>query len=395
MTRDIVPAPTTPAKSTTSTGSARTAAAPAVQGPAIPDAASDAGPASVASTRTAPPRQVDLVPLRRASRWQPAEYAFWLLPVLAFFVFSDSRLFLSQIATIALFALSLDLILGYAGIISLGHAAFFGIGAYAAGLLATNGLGDPLLGLAVAFVMSAVAGYATSFLVLRGSDLTRLMVTLGVSLMLFEAANKLTEYTGGVDGLQGVEVKPLLGVFRFDLYGNTAYIYCFVVLFLMFLVARRLVNSPFGLSLRGIRQNVGRMPALGTPVHQRLIAIYTIGAAYAGVAGALLTQTTQFVSIDVFSFSRSAELLLMLVLGGTGRLYGALVGTAVFMVAHYFLSNVNPQYWQFWLGLLLVLIVLFAREGIVGGIARLWCRWGRRTRAGGSREGSPREGGSR
>ncbi len=381
MSRDVAHEAATPPKPDTPTGSAQTFAAPAS--------------AAIETAPSAPARQVDLGPLRRASRWQPAEYAFWLLPVLAFFVFSDSRLFLSQIATIALFALSLDLILGYAGIISLGHAAFFGIGAYAAGLLSTNGLGDPLLGLAVAFVLSAVAGYATSFLVLRGSDLTRLMVTLGVSLMLFEAANKLTEYTGGVDGLQGVEVKPLLGVFPFDLYGNTAAIYCFVVLFLMFLAARRLVNSPFGLSLRGIRQNVGRMPALGTPVHRRLIAIYTIGAAYAGVAGALLAQTTQFVSIDVFSFSRSAELLLMLVLGGTGRLYGALVGTAVFMVAHYFLSNVNPQYWQFWLGLLLVLIVLFAREGIVGGIARLWSRWGSRTPAGGSRKGKPREGGSR
>ena len=198
---------------------------------------------------------------------------------------------------------------------------------------------------------------------LRGADLTRLMVTLGVSLMLYEIANKLTNLTGGVDGLQGVEVKPLFGLFPFDIYGRTGYIYCVAVLFMLFLVARHLVHSPFGLELRGIRQNAGRMPALGAPVNLRLVAIYTIGAAYAGVAGALLTQTTQFVSIDVLSFPRSAELLLILVLGGTGSLYGAMLGTIVFMVAHHLLADVNPQYWQFWLGLLLVVVVLFAAKG--------------------------------
>ena len=166
-----------------------------------------------ASVASAPPRTVNLAPLRAASRWGWPEYAFWLLPIIGYFVFSDSRLFVSQIAITGLFALSLDLILGYAGIISLGHAAFFGIGAYTAGLLAKHGFGDPLLGLFAALLLSAAAGYVTSFLVLRGSDLTRLMVTMGVSLMLFEAANKLTEYTGGIDGLQGVEVKPVLGLF--------------------------------------------------------------------------------------------------------------------------------------------------------------------------------------
>jgi len=321
---------------------------------------------------------VDLAPLSSAARWQPAEYLFWLLPVIGYFAFDDSRLFVSQIAITALFALSLDLILGYAGIISLGHAAFFGLGAYTAGLLATHGLGDPLLGLAAALVVAAAAGYVTSFLVLRGTDLTRLMVTMGVSLMLYEAANKLTAITGGVDGLQGVEMKPVLGLFAFDLYGKTAYVYCFVVLFVLFYVARRLVHSPFGASLGGIRQNSARMPALGTPVSRRLIAIYTIAAAYAGIAGALLAQTTQFVSIDVFSFTRSAELMLILVLGGTGGLYGALLGTVVFMVAHHFLSDVNPQYWQFWLGLLLILVVLFGREGILGLLRRVAARMRRK-----------------
>ena len=314
---------------------------------------------------------IDLSPLQKASAWKPAEVVFWLLRVIAFFLFPKSLALLSQIAITALFALSLDLILGYAGIISLGHAAFFGLGAYAAGLLAKYGWGDPLLGLAGAAVLATAAGFISSFLVLRGSDLTRLMVTLGVSMMLYEAANKATDFTGGVDGLQGVEMKPLLGEFTFDLYGKTAYWYSLIVLFLMFWLARRLVQSPFGHSLRGIKQNVKRMPAIGTPVHGRLVAVYTIGAGYAGVAGALLTQTTQFVSLDVMSFSRSAELLLILVLGGTGSLYGALIGTAVFMAAQHYLSGINPQYWQFWLGAALVLIVLFARDGIMGFLNRL------------------------
>jgi branched-chain amino acid transport system permease protein len=243
------------------------------------------------------------------ARWRRAEWAFWLLPVAAYFVFPESLVLLSQIAITGLFCLSLDLILGYAGIVSLGHAAFFGVGAYAAGLLASHGHGDPLLGLAVAAAGAGALGYASSFLVLRGSDLTRLMVTLGVAMMLYEAANKLTDLTGGVDGLSGMEVQPLLGRFAFDLYGKTAYVYSVAVLFLLFCLARRLVHSPFGLSLRGIHLNVGRMPALGTPVNRRLSAIYTIGAAYAGVAGALMAQTTQFVAVDSLAFSRSAELL--------------------------------------------------------------------------------------
>jgi branched-chain amino acid transport system permease protein len=317
------------------------------------------------------PHGVDVGPFVGASRWQPAEYVFWLLPVVGWFALPDDLPLLSQIAITGLFALSLDLILGYAGIISLGHAAFFGLGAYTAGLLAKYGFGDPLLGLTAAIALTAAAGFVTSFLVLRGTDLTRLMVTLGVSLMLYEASNKLTDLTGGLDGLQGIEMKPLLGLYPFDIVGKTAYLYCIVVLFLLFWLARRLVHSPFGLELRGIRLNAARMPALGAPVHRRLVAIYTIGAAYAGGAGALLTQTTQFVSIDVLGFPRSAELLLILVLGGTGSLYGALLGAIVFMVAHHLLSDINPQYWQFWLGLLLVLIVLFARQGVMGGLRRL------------------------
>lgn len=311
---------------------------------------------------------IDLTPLQRADRWRPAELAFWLLPVAGYFIFPDNLVLLTQMAITALFCLSLDLILGYAGIVSLGHAAFFGVGAYTAGLLASHGWGEPISGLGAAAAVCAVLGFVTSLLVLRGADLTRLMVTLGVAMMLFELANKLTFITGGVDGLQGIEMKPLFGSFAFDMFGKTAYWYAMGVLFLMFWAARKLVHSPFGLSIKGIRLNAARMPALGAPINARLAAIYTIGAAYAGVAGALMAQTTQFVALDVLAFNRSAELLLILVLGGSGSLYGAILGTIVFMSAHHVLSDMNPEYWQFWLGAMMLVIVLFARDGVMGGV---------------------------
>ena len=304
-------------------------------------------------------------------RWRATEIAFWVVAFAAFYVFPQHRVLGSQILITGLFAVSLDLILGYAGIVSLGHAAFFGIGAYTAGILAVHGWGEPFSGLVVAGAVGALAGFATSFLVVRGADLARLMVTLGIGLMLFEAANQMSSITGGADGLSGVTMGKLFGLYAFDLRGTTAYLYSLGVLFLLFVVARRIVSSPFGLSLRGIRENVRRMPAIGAPVTRRLIAIYTISAAMAGVAGGLLAQTTQFVGLDVFGFPRSADLMIMLVLGGAGRLYGGLVGAAVFMVAHHYLSDLNPVYWQFWLGLLLVVVVLYARGGILGAIEQL------------------------
>jgi branched-chain amino acid transport system permease protein len=219
-----------------------------------------------------------------------------------------------------------------------------------------------------------VAGYLVSFLVVRGGDLTRLMVTLGIGLMLWEAANKASSITGGVDGLSGVTISPILGSWKFDIGGRTAYLYALVVVFIVFLLIRRLVDSPFGLSLRGIREGGKRMPAIGAPVARRLRTIFTLAAGVAGIAGALLAQTTQFVGIDTLGFPRSAELMIMLVLGGTGRLYGGLVGAAIFMIAQDYLSGINPVYWQFWIGLFLVVIVLFAHGGLLGGLDALRAR---------------------
>ena len=304
-------------------------------------------------------------------RWRPLEIAFWLIPLAAFFLLPDYRVLGSQILIVGLFAVSLDLILGYAGIVSLGHAAFFGIGAYTAGLLAVHGWGEPLTGLLAAALTAAAAGFVVSLLVVRGSDLTRLMVTLGIGLMLYEVANKAASITGGVDGLSGVAMWKIFGAWSFDIGGRTAYLYSLAVLFVLFVLMRRLVNSPLGLSLRGIREGGKRMPAIGAPVARRLRTIFTVSAAVAGVAGALLAQTTQFVGIDTLGFPRSAELLVMLVLGGVGRLYGGLVGAAIFMLAQDYLAGLSPVYWQLGIGILLIVVVLFARGGVLGGLAAL------------------------
>ena len=308
---------------------------------------------------------------RLAARWRWSEIAFWLLALGCAFAFPSRYLIMTDIVRLALFALSLDLILGYAGIVSLGHAAFFGVGAYSAGLLALHGvIGQPVIALVVAGLAAAVLGFLTSFLVIRGADLTRLMVTLGIALLLEALGERFSDISGGTDGLQGIEMQPIFGLFEFDMFGKTGLFYSLAVLFLLFLLARRIVHSPFGLSLRAIRNNPLRASAIGIPVNRRLIAIYTIAAFYAGVAGALFTQTTALASLDVFSFERSADLMLVLVIGGTGYLYGGLIGAVVFRMLQEVFSSITPQYWQFWIGLVLVVIVLLGRQRL-----HRWALW--------------------
>ena len=319
-----------------------------------------------------------LLHLRAQTRWHPAEIAFWLAVLLPYVLFPNYLSLASQIAIAATFALSLDLILGYAGIVSLGHAAFFGLGAYTAGLLSKHGWGEPLSGLVAAAVVAGLIGYATSFVICRFRHLALIMLTLGFGLLLAELANSLGWLTGGMDGLQGIHTWKLLGYFHFDLYGYTAYGYALAALFVVFLFARRLIHSPFGLSLRGIRENSMRMPAIGAPSRSHIRTIYTIAAAIAGIAGALLTETTETVSLDSLDLSRSADVLVMLVLGGAGRLYGGLVGAVIYMVARDQFSGIAPQYWYFWIGLLLVAVVILLPNGILGGLAKLSSRWSRR-----------------
>ena len=307
----------------------------------------------------------------RAHRLRPVELLPWVLAVAAYFVFGEYLPLGSQILIMIMFALSLDLVLGYAGIVTLGHAAFFGVGAYAAGIYAVHVSGEPLSGLLVGALAAGFVGLVSGAVILRTSGLTLLMLTLAVTSLLAAAANDAGFITGGNDGLQGVAIDPILGVFSFDLFGRVAYLYCLVVLFAAWVFVRRLVHAPFGRSLVGIRENVVRMHAIGAPARRRLLTAYTISAALAGVAGALLTQTTQFVGETVLSFERSGAIVIMLVLGGAGRLYGAFVGATLYMIAQDQLAEIDPIFWDFWIGLLLVLIVLFARGGILGLTDRL------------------------
>jgi branched-chain amino acid transport system permease protein len=315
----------------------------------------------------------DASPVARGAqlRTHAGRVAAWLTPVAFYLVFPGHLVLGSQLFIWALFALSLDLLLGYAGIVSLGHAAFFGVGAYTAGLLSVHGWGEPISGLLAAACVAALLGLLTSPLVTRGESLTRLMVTLAVGFLAHEAANRASSVTGGTDGLSGVVVWPVLGIFGFDLLGRTAYVYAGAVTLVCLLGVRRIVSSPFGLSLRAIRDNERRMPAIGVPVQRRLTSALVISAALAGVAGALSAQTTAFVGLEAASFERSASVLVMLVLGGTGRLYGAFVGTVAFISLREAFSDLHPAYWQFWIGICIALIGLFAPGGVLGWSARI------------------------
>jgi len=298
-------------------------------------------------------------------RW--TEWLPWLAAVAVFFLLPEYLSLGARILVFILFALSLDLVLGYAGVITLGHSAFFGLGAYVAGILAAKfGITDPLLLLAAAALAAGVLGIATGAVILRTHGLTQLMLTLAIAAVCLEIANKATPITGGADGLSGIKIDPIFGAFRFDLFGRTAYVYCLITLFCGWWLVRRIIYSPFGATLTGIRENEVRMHAIGVPVYRRLVIAYTVSAMIAGVAGALLTQTNQFVGLNVLGFEPSGELLVMLVLGGAGRLYGAFVGPLVYMIAQDQLAKQFPEYWYLGIGLILVLVVMFARGGILG-----------------------------
>jgi branched-chain amino acid transport system permease protein len=310
------------------------------------------------------------------------EILFWVAMAAGGFLLPEHLVLLSQILIAGLFALSLDLLLGYAGIASLGHAAFFGIGAYAAGLLAKAGVSEPLTGLVLSAALAGAADLLCSLIVARLSGIAMLTVTLGIAMLLYELMNRASDFSGGDNGLEGVAMSPLLGLFPFDFYGHTGFWYCFVVTLAGYCGLRRLVRSPFGLALAAIRENVRRVPALGIPVRRRVMTAFTISAVIAGAAGALLTDTTQFVALEVLSFDRSAAALIMVIFGGAGTLIGSLLGAATYLVARDELAAINPTYWYFWLGLMLVGVVLFGRGGLMGWIDNLW-RMFRKGRGGG------------
>lgn len=301
-----------------------------------------------------------------------AEVLFWALLAASFFLLPDKLTLMSQVLIMGLFAVSLDIALGYSGILTVGHAAFFGLGAYAAGLLARHAWNEPFSGLALAAALCFAVGWLMSLMVVRGANLTRLMITIGSCVLLAEVANHASGITGGTDGLQGIAMAPVLGRFEFDLFGRTAFAYAFGVVLAVFLLVRRILRSPFGLSLRGIHENGKRMLAIGTPVPARLRMGYALSAGVAGIAGALLAQTTQFVGIEAIGFNRSAEVLIVLTLGGAGRLYGGLVGALVYMLVHDAFADLNPEFWMLWLGIFLMAVVMAGGGGILGMASRVF-----------------------
>ena len=315
-------------------------------------------------------RAVDF--LGRRDRFHAAEALPWLLAIGAYFIFPNQMVLGSQTLIMILFALSLDLILGYAGIVTLGHAAYFGVGAYTAALLITDlHWSEPISGLVCAAIVAAIAGFLSGWLLLRYRGLALLVLTLSTTIMLQQLGNLFRDFTGGYDGIPSINIAPLFARFDYDLYGHTYYLYCLGVLAVTFFTVRRIVYSPFGQALVGIRENVGRMHALGSAVHWRLVVAYTISAGLAGIAGALFAHTNTLVTLGVFDFDQSAAVLMMLILGGGGWLYGAFVGAVLYMVLQNELAKLSPEFWQFGIGLILVAVVLMARHGVYGKLTRV------------------------
>jgi branched-chain amino acid transport system permease protein len=342
--------------------------------------------AAVSEDKPAAPPATNLGAATRHSWWVGLiGHAIPWAIIIVFFCMAGGYLSLgTQVLIWILFALSLDLALGYAGIVTLGQAAFFGLGAYAAGLFAIHVSPDPILGHLAAIVVAALFGLITGAMILHTTGVTFLMLTLAIVSMLFEYANQARSLTGGDDGLQGMTVNPIFGVFEFNIFGETAYVYAAVVLFIWLLISWRIVHSPFGRSLDGIRQNTRRMRAVGTPVWWRLLAVYTLSAAMAGSAGALSAHATRFVGLSVLSLLTSGIVTVMLILGGTRRLYGAFVGAAVYYLVQDETARISPYFWELVVGLMLIATVLFLEGGLLdlGRVAqRLFQRLRRSTDA--------------
>jgi len=316
----------------------------------------------------------DPLPGLRRQRYGLAD-AVLAAALVATFLFADLYLALAaSVLIMIVFALSLDIAQGYAGIETLGHAAFFGSGAYAAGLYAMHVSPEPLSGLLIGASAAALVGFVSGIAVLRTQGLTQIMLTLACATLLFELANVAKRITMGDDGLTGYTIAPLLGRFEFDILGRVAFVYAAAVLIVAYAFAKFFVNSPLGLVAQGIRENPVRMRLLGVPVTRRLLAIYTLSAALAGVAGALSAQVNRIVGLDTLAFTLSANVLVMLALGGTGRLYGAFFGAIAFMLLADRAAALDPTNWLAALGVLLIVVVRFAPDGLAGVFERAAAR---------------------
>ncbi len=305
-----------------------------------------------------------------------------LLGVALFLLFPYNLAFATRMIVMVIFVLSIDLVLGFAGIATLGQAAMYGAGAYAAGLFAIHVWADPLAGLLVGAGAGAALALVSALVLMRTAGLTLIMLTIAIASICHEIANQARWLTGGADGLRGIRPGPVLGLFEFDFIGTTGYWYAFGVAALVFGLLWRLTRSPFGLSLRGIHESPARMAAIGAQVYWRRVAAYGIGGGIAGIAGAVAAQVTQLVSLESFAFSLSAEALIMLILGGTGRLYGAVIGTLIFMTVHHTAAANDPFNWLFVIGAMVLAVVFFLPMGLITLPSAL-TRLGGRARGGG------------
>lgn len=303
------------------------------------------------------------------------------LAVIGYLLFPNNLALLTRMTAIALLVLSLDLVTGYCGVATLGHAALFGSGAYAAGILSAHyGINDPLLMTLGGIVAGAVAGLLCAVIMLRAHGLPQLVLSIALIYLFHELANKASSWTGGSDGLSGIMPDPVFGLYEFDLFGHTAYFFGVALLLIAFVLLRLVVRSPFGMLCRGIKEDPLRIRAMGASPNAALAKMYVISGAVAGTGGALSAISTQVVALDALSFTQSAEALVMLVLGGTGSLFGALAGTLIFMLFEDYVSAANPFHWLTMVGALLIAVVLFAPKGIYGTAAAYFTRRGEANR---------------
>lgn len=295
--------------------------------------------------------------------------ALALLPVLAYAV-NDPFILVTAVRAmiLAIAALSLDLILGYGAMVSFGHAAFIGIGAYAVAILASHGITDFAVQLPVAIAASALFALVTGAISLRTKGVYFIMITLAFGQMAYFFMVSLSAY-GGDDGISLDARSTLFGTQLFA--DNLAFFYTVLgLLVALFLLARRIIASRFGRVLTGIRENPVRMQAIGFSPFRYQLTAYVIAGAMAGVAGALLANQAEFVSPAYMTWQRSGELIVMVVIGGMGTLVGGVAGAAAFILLEEWLAHFS-EHWQLWFGVLVVLIVIFTRGGLVGLVRRM------------------------
>jgi len=302
------------------------------------------------------------------------------LPLAIFLVFAAVPLFarlsaevyvlslVTRVMIFAIAALALDLLIGYGALVSFGHAAFVGLGAYAVGILSSHGIHDALIALPVALVVAALFALATGIVCLRTKGVYFIMITLAFGQMAYFTASSLAPY-GGDDGLT-IRVRSTLAGFPVFQNDHALYYICLAFLLGAYLLCRALVASRFGRVYRGARENPMRVATVGFEVYRYQLVAYVIAGALGGLAGFLLGNATDFVSPAYMSWQRSGELLIMVIFGGMGTLVGAILGAAAFILSEEWLSGITEN-WKVIFGPLLVIVAVFAPGGLLGLAARL------------------------